>query len=106
MLIDRVRAIIATEAPKFAAWQRAYALAPLLESLHSRIESVRAREIERAAGKLGALEPSERDAVESLTRAITAKLLHDPVTAVKAAAGSPEGEALARALRALFRLED
>ena len=104
--VARVREIIAAEAPRFAAWQRGYALAPLLEALQTRVEGIRARELERAGGKLAALEPGEREAVEALTRAIAAKLLHDPLVAVKSAAGSPDGEALARALRALFRLED
>jgi len=104
--VARVRDIIAAEAPRFAAWQRAYGMAPLLEALQARVENIRVREIDRAAGKLSALEPSERETVDALTRAIAAKLLHAPLVTLKSAAGSPEGEALARALRRLFGLED
>jgi glutamyl-tRNA reductase len=103
--VGRVAAIVDAETPRFVAWQRAHRLAPLMETLQKRAESVRAREIQRAASKLAALDPSEREAVEALTRAIVAKLLHEPVTALKERAGSPEGDALARALEELFDLD-
>ncbi|MGH9114797.1 MAG: hypothetical protein ACRDWW_03110 [Acidimicrobiales bacterium] len=42
--------------------------------------------------------------MEALTRGIVAKLLHEPTVKVKAGAGTPAGEQLARALRQLFEL--
>jgi glutamyl-tRNA reductase len=104
--VDRVQGIIAEEVPRFTAWQRAYHLAPLIEALQLRGEEARAREIRRAAARLSGLSEGEREAVELLTRAIVAKLLHRPIAAVKHAAGSSEGESLARALRELFDLGD
>lgn len=104
--VDRVRALVAAETPRFLAWQRAHVLAPMLAALQDRAERVRERELERAASLLAGLGGAERDAVETLTRSIVSKLLHDPVAAVKRLAGTPEGEALARALRALFDLEE
>lgn len=102
--VERVREIIAAEVPRFIAWRRSHALAPLIESLLERAEAVRSREIARAGLKLGELSADQRDAVEALTRAIVAKLLHGPLTSVKNAAGTPEAEALARALRDMFGL--
>ena len=104
--VERVREIVADEVPKFTRWQRAHHLAPLLEALQMRGEDARARELRRAAARLDKLTDDQREAVELLTRSIVAKLLHDPVTALKQKAGTSEGEALARALRELFDLPD
>ena len=46
----------------------------------------------------------EREAVESLTRAIVAKLLHEPSVRLKAQAGTPQGERNAVTMRDLFDL--
>jgi len=104
--VERVREIVREEVPRFTRWQRAHHLAPLLEALQARGEDARARELRRAAARLAELSDREREAVEVLTRSIVAKLLHDPVAAVKQKAGTGEGEALARALRELFDLPD
>ncbi len=104
--VEKVRAIIADEVPRFTRWQRAHHLAPLLEALQTRGEDARAKELKRAAARLAALSDGEREAVELLTRSIVAKLLHGPVSAVKHKAGTAEGEALARALRELFDLDE
>jgi glutamyl-tRNA reductase len=104
--VDRVQGIIAEEVPRFTTWHRAHHLAPLIEAIQRRGEEARAREIRRAAARLSELSSDEREAVELLTRSIVAKLLHGPIAAVKQAAGSAEGEALARALRELFDLRD
>jgi glutamyl-tRNA reductase len=102
--VERVRAIVAEETPRFAAWQRAHHLAPLIAALQERAERVRTAELRRASARLSRLSEREREAVEQLTRSMVAKLLHHPVTRVKAGAGTTEGETLARALRDLFEL--
>jgi glutamyl-tRNA reductase len=104
--VEHVRAIIGEEVPKFVAWQRAHALSPLLNALQTRAENVRTGELKRAAGLLADLDEREREAVETLTRSMIAKLLHDPVKALKDQAGTAGGEALARALRMLYALPD
>jgi glutamyl-tRNA reductase len=104
--VDRVRAIIGEEIPKFVAWQRTHALAPLLHALQTRAEDVRVSELKRAATLLADLDERERAAIETLTRSMIAKLLHDPVKALKDQAGTAGGEALARALRMLYALPD
>jgi glutamyl-tRNA reductase len=104
--VRSVRAIIAAEVPRFSQWQRSHHLAPLIAALQERGEDTRAREMQRAAAKLSELSEREREAVEAMTRAIVAKLIHPPVSAVKSKAGTTEGEALARSLRELFDLPD
>ena len=55
--------------------------APLVARLHEQAEHVRPSELDRFAGRLGALDDGQRDVVEALTRTIVAKLLHEPVRA-------------------------
>lgn len=104
--VERVRAIVGEEVARYAAWRRSQALAPLISSLQSHGERVRAAEIRRAQGALAGLGDREREAVEVLTRAIVAKLLHHPMSALKERAGTSEGDALARALRTLHALQE
>ena len=59
----------------------------------------------RLAGRTRELGPAERDAVETMTRRIVAKLLHEPTVNLKAAAGTARGDVLADAFRDLFGLE-
>jgi len=51
------------------------------------------------------LTPEQRDAVEALSKAVVAKLLHSPSIQLKNSAGTPQGERIAAALRDLFDIE-
>jgi glutamyl-tRNA reductase len=104
--VERVKEIIVAEVPRFLSWQRTHALAPLLNALQTRAENVRLAELKRAEGLLADLDERERAAVETLTKSMLAKLLHDPVRALKEHAGTAQGDALARALRMLYGLPD
>jgi glutamyl-tRNA reductase len=104
--IERVRDIVAEEVPRFASWQRAHHLAPVIQALQRRGDDIREAELTRVAGRLGRLSQAEREAVDALARAMFAKLLHGPITRIKAGAGTAEGESLVRALRELFGLEE
>jgi glutamyl-tRNA reductase len=100
----RVRAIVDEELERYVASTVARQAAPTVTSLHRRAEEVRASEMARYESRLGTLEPKERETVEALTRAIVAKLLHEPTVHLKDAAGSPQGDRLSSALRELFDL--
>jgi glutamyl-tRNA reductase len=53
---------------------------------------------------LAGLNEQQRAVVESVTRGMLAKLLHEPTVQLKAASGSARGDQLADALRTLFDL--
>ena len=103
--VDEVREIIEVEVQRYLDGAQARTVSPLVAEWRDRAETVRAAEIARFAGRLGELEAQEREAVDALTRAIVAKLLHQPTVRLKDVAGSPRGERLADALRDLFDLE-
>ena len=102
--IDRVQVIIDEELGRYFLAARGRAAAPVVAALHDHAEQIRAGELARISSVLARLGEDERAAVESATRRIVAKLVHEPTVQVKRAAGSPRGERLAEALRALFGL--
>jgi len=96
--------LVVDAAERFLAEASAREAAPLVAALRERAEAVRAAELDRVAGRLADLEPREREAVEAATRAIVAKLLHDPTVRLKDATGTSRGDRLAESLRDLFDL--
>jgi glutamyl-tRNA reductase len=102
--VAAVETILEEESARFVAVSSSREVAPLVTALRDRAEEVRAAEVERFGSRLAGLGDEQAEAVEALTRAIVAKLVHDPTIALKDAAGSPRGERLAESLRDLYDL--
>lgn len=102
--IPAVRLILGEELERYRTTAAGRLAAPVVSALRQRAEELRLAELERYRSRLEVLDPAERDLVETVTRRVVAKLLHSPSVRVKEAAGSPRGERLAEALRALFDL--
>jgi glutamyl-tRNA reductase len=101
---ERAEAIVAEEADRFRAWQASLDVVPAIASLRARAEEIRAAELARLEGRLGALSEAERRAVESATARIVDKLLHLPTVRMKQAAVTADGVLYADAVRHLFGL--
>ena len=102
--VARVRDIVSDEVARFVADTAARSVAPTVTALREQAESVRAAELDRYRSRLEGLDDRQREAVESLTRSMLAKLLHEPTVRLKDTAGSAQGERLADSLRELFGL--
>ncbi len=102
--VARVTDLVDVEVGRYTDIATAREVAPLVVALRDRSEAVRATEMTRILDRLEGLDPAHRDAVEQATRAMVAKLLHQPTVRLKGAAGSPRGDRLADALRDLFEL--
>lgn len=102
--VSTVEALIVEELERFTAVVSAREVAPVVAALHQHADDIRRAELERFRGRLASLDDEQREAVDALTRAMLAKVLHDPTVGLKAAAGSPRGERLAEALRDLFQI--
>jgi glutamyl-tRNA reductase len=100
--IERAHAIVTEEVRRYRERRRAERLGPLFRALQDRGDDVVRAELERFRSDLAALEPGEREAVEALARGVVAKLLHEPMTRLKA---SDAQDAEARRLAELFGLE-
>lgn len=103
--LERAEAIVLEEQQRFEGWLGALAAVPTIRALRSRAESVRRSEIERGLAGTG-LGESEREVIEGITRAIVNKILHAPVSRLRAELEGSEGLAHLEAARSLFGLDD
>jgi glutamyl-tRNA reductase len=103
--IAHARAIVAEEVRRFVVRRRGDELAPLIRAIRRRGDVVLQAELARYAGALTDLTPDERAAVEALTRGIVAKLLHDPIVALKERSEPGSGRIHAKLLAELLGLD-
>jgi glutamyl-tRNA reductase len=96
--------IVEEETDLFWAWYGGLGVVPVIKEFRSRMEALRAAEVERALRHLGHLPPEDRARVEQLSQALMNKFLHQPTVALKAAAEEGRGYGLLEALRRLFGL--
>jgi glutamyl-tRNA reductase len=101
---DEARAIVAEEVARYRQAARARGAAPVIAALRSRLEEVRATELERRRKRFGELSDDDWVQVDDVTRAVLAKLLHEPTVLLRETAGTPRGERMVEALRILFDL--
>jgi glutamyl-tRNA reductase len=100
----KARALIEEAVVRYTSETTAREAAPLVSALRDRAEAIRVAELDRVAGRLGELDARQREAVEAATRAIVAKLMHEPTVRMKDAVGTAKGDRLAESLRDLFGL--
>src|ERR1019366_1180918 len=101
---EQAEEIIDEEVQRMLARLKTREVAPTIVELQDHLEHVRAAEIERLRGKLGALSPQQEEAIEAITRGIVNKIAHTPITELRRKANDPEGIALMSTIRKLFRL--
>jgi glutamyl-tRNA reductase len=88
-LADRSReaqaaeSIVSREVDKYHERLQSRDAVPAIKALQQQAEELRKAELRRSQSKLAALTPEQREAVEALTRSLTAKLLHPQLTALR-----------------------
>ena len=97
--------IVEEEADHFWAWYGGLGVVPAIKEFRTRLEALRAAELERAMRQLGHLSAEDRARVERFSQALLSKFLHQPTVALKAAAEEGRGYGLLEALRRLFGME-
>lgn len=96
--------IVAEELGRYRTASRARGAAPVIGALRGRLEELRAAELARHRPQLQHLAPEAWEEVESVTRSVLAKVLHEPSVVLRETAGTSRGERLVEALRTLFDL--
>jgi glutamyl-tRNA reductase len=96
--------IVADEVERYRVASRARDAAPMVSALRAQVENARQAEFDRQRAKRSDLDDAQWEQVDAVTRAMVAKLLHQPTVVLKDTAGTPRGERLVEALRALFDL--
>lgn len=108
---DRSRAaeeaekFIAPEVEGFMAWISTLHVVPLIKELRSEAERIRAHEFSRAVGGLDLSEKEEK-AIERMSQLLVNKLLHGPISEIKAKAEAGEPMQTHEVRRRLLALDD
>ena len=103
--IAAVEAILDDELERYLDATSARQVAPMIVALRERAEAVRRAEVERVRHRLDEVDPGQGELIDSVTKGLVSKLLHQPTVVLKDAAGSPRGDRLVAALRELFEIE-
>ena len=74
--------IVAEEVAKFRQWLKELSVAPTIASISTKAEAIRQAEIDYTMRSAG-FTPDQAQAVDRLTRALTKKILHDPILFLK-----------------------
>ncbi|PZO50768.1 MAG: glutamyl-tRNA reductase [Phormidesmis priestleyi] len=99
-------ALLDEEVEEFMDWLRSLDTVPTISSLRSKVETIRAQELEKAMSRLGSeFSEKHRGVVEALTRGIVNKILHDPMTQLRAQRDMDARDQAMATLQVLFNLE-
>jgi glutamyl-tRNA reductase len=100
--VEAAEVVVGAEVERFMDWWRSRQVVPTIAALRAYAAEVRDSEIAYALARLGDLPPREAFVIRALAQRIVGKLLHRPLTVLKADA---EGANMAQVLRQLFQLE-
>jgi glutamyl-tRNA reductase len=100
----RAEELITGELADLAVSMEEHALRPVLAGLWQKAEGYRAEVLSRTRRRVPHIDDDSWRHVENLSRALVAKLLHDPATRLRAEAGNGHAREDAAALRHLFNL--
>lgn len=88
----------------FAIWCAERECAPLIRALHAKAESICREQVALTARKLGDASPETQEALEKMSQAIVAQLLHDPIRYLKLHAEVDADKGYANVVEKLFGL--
>jgi glutamyl-tRNA reductase len=103
---DRAEEIVNDEVERFQARLHTLEVVPTIVSLQDHLETIRQAEIDRVRGRLGPLSAGQELAIEALTRGIVKKIMHTPISTLKASARDTEATTVIDLVRRLFNLQE
>ena len=92
---EAAEGIVTGEVDKYLQRLQSLNAVPVIQSLQQYAEAMRQAELRRSQSRLATLTPEQREAVEALTRSLTAKFLHHPLTGIREAARQGDAQTLA-----------
>ena len=98
--------LLKQEAKQFLDWWDSLEAVPTINQLRSSMETIRTEELQKALSRMGPdFSARERKVVEALSKGIINKILHTPVTQLRAAQGRQERQQSLRTVERLFDLD-
>ncbi len=99
------QALIDEESKSFLEWWASLEAVPTINRLRSGLESIRKEELQKALSRMGPdFSARERKVVEALSKGIINKILHTPVTNLRAPQPSEQRKESLKIIEALFNL--
>ena len=103
-MAQEAEGIIEEEVTNYILWVRSLETVPTISCLRSKVEDIRAQELEKALSRLGSeFAEKHQEVIEALTRGIVNKILHEPMVQLRA---QQDIEARRRCLQSLQMLFD
>ena len=94
------------EAQQFLDWWDSLEAVPTINQLRSSMETIRSEELQKALSRMGPdFSARERKVVEALSKGIINKILHTPVTQLRASQARSERQQALRTVERLFDLD-
>ena len=98
--------LLKQEAKQFLDWWDSLEAVPTINQLRSSMETIRTEELQKALSRMGPdFSDRERKVVEALSKGIINKILHTPVTQLRAPQGRQERQQSLRTVERLFDLD-
>jgi glutamyl-tRNA reductase len=106
-MAQEAEAMLAEESRLFLEWWDGLEAVPVLNRLRRQLEDIRESELQKALSRMGPdFSARERKVVEALSKGIINKILHNPVTQLRAPQSRQQRHASMRALSELFELHE
>jgi glutamyl-tRNA reductase len=100
-------ALLEEEFDLFIDWWRSLDTVSTISSLRTKVEAIREQELEKALSRLGPeFSDKHRSVIEALSRGIVNKILHDPMTQLRAQRDTESRHQAMETLQVLFNLEE
>jgi len=97
--------IIDEEIDKFYRWIKSLDVVPTIIALRNFCDTVRKAEMEKALASLDTLSDKEKKILDSMTKSVVNKILHNPMVKLKRDASGVEGDRYIETIRKLFDLD-
>ncbi|MFM7086969.1 MAG: glutamyl-tRNA reductase [Cyanobium sp.] len=106
-IAQEAEGLLAEEARQFLEWWDGLEAVPLVNRLRTHLEDIREQELQKALSRMGPdLSARERKVVEALSKGIINKILHTPVTRLRAPQPRQQRHVAMRVMLDLFQLEE
>lgn len=87
--------IVESEVIKFTSWLKCLDIVPLIQEIQNKAEETRLKELARSQSALKGLTPEQLKAIDTLTRSLVQKVLHDPIICLRKSQSEGEDHAMA-----------
>lgn len=106
-IAQEAEGLLAEEARQFLEWWDGLEAVPLVNRLRHHLEDIREQELQKALSRMGPdLSARERKVVEALSKGIINKILHTPVTRLRAPQPRQQRHMAMKVMEELFELNE